>query len=168
VFGELTRDGIANLVIQADQDRQARAIHDDYVRRRTEQGDKPSDYPAMRPWERLSESYREANRHQADHVPVKLRAVGCRMTTMDDPTPAAAWTDSEVEVLAAMEHARWNANRWLDGWRLGPRNDVRKTHPKLVPWAELDEPTRRYDRDAVRHIPELVGMLARKVVRSAT
>jgi hypothetical protein len=168
VFGELTRDGIANLVIQADQDRQARAIHDDYVRRRTEQGDKPSDYPAMRPWERLSESYREANRHQADHVPVKLRAVGCRMTTMDDPTPAAAWTDSEVEVLAAMEHARWNANRWLDGWRLGPRNDVRKTHPKLVPWAELDEPTRRYDRDAVRHIPELVGMLARKVVRSTT
>jgi hypothetical protein len=167
VFGELTRAGIANFVIQAGQDRQARAIHDDYVRRRVERGDKPADYPAMRPWEQLSESYRESNRHQADHIPVKLRAAGCVIAASDDPRPPAIWTADEVELLAAMEHARWNANRWLDGWRLGPRNDARKTHPKLVPWAELDEPTRQYDRGAVRQIPELVGLLGRKAVRAA-
>lgn len=167
-FGELTREGIANLVIQAGQDRQARAIHDDYVRRRVERGDKPADYPAMRPWEQLSEAYREANRHQADHIPVKLRAVGCVSAAVNDPRPPAVWSDAEVELLSAMEHARWNANRWLEGWQLGPRNDARKTHPKLVPWAELDEPTRQYDRDAVRQIPELLGIVGLKVVRSAT
>lgn len=133
-----------------------------------ERGDKPADYPAMRPWEQLSEAYREANRHQADHIPVKLRAVGCVTAAVNDPRPPAVWSDAEVELLSAIEHARWNANRWLEGWQLGPRNDARKTHPKLVPWAELDEPTRQYDRDAVRQIPELLGIVGLKVVRSAT
>ncbi len=167
-FGELTGAGIAKFVIQAGQDRQARAIHEDYVRRREERGDKPSQYPAMRPWEKLSEAYREANRHQADHIPVKLRAVGCATAAISDLRSPAEWTDGEVEILAAMEHARWNANRWLEGWRLGPRDDGRKTHPKLVPWADLDEPTRQYDRDAVRQIPELLKMVGQKVVRLAT
>jgi hypothetical protein len=122
----------------------------------------------MRPWEKLSEAYREANRHQADHIPVKLRAVGCATAAISDLRSPAEWTDGEVEILAAMEHARWNANRWLEGWRLGPRDDGRKTHPKLVPWADLDEPTRQYDRDAVRQIPELLKLVGQKVVRLAT
>jgi hypothetical protein len=120
----------------------------------------------MRPWHELNEGYREANRHQADHIAVKLRATLCEAAPFGDPRPVAIWSDDEVELLAKMEHRRWNANRWLEGWSVGPRDDANKRHPNLVEWQDLDDETRDYDRKAVRQIPELLELLGLKVVRA--
>ena len=55
-----------------------------------------------------------------------------------------------VERLAANNHDHWALQRMAEGWRLGPdRNDQTKTHPDLVPYEELTDSERQYDRTSV-------------------
>jgi hypothetical protein len=54
-----------------------------------------------------------------------------------------------TERLAENSHDVWARQRLADGWRYGPeRDDARKEHPSLVPYAELSEPEKEYDRNA--------------------
>jgi hypothetical protein len=56
-----------------------------------------------------------------------------------------------VERLAENAHEIWAQRRMRDGWHYGPlRNDDRREHPSLVPYAELDETEKEYDRAMVR------------------
>ena len=56
-----------------------------------------------------------------------------------------------------MEHGRYNAERLSTGWRLGEVNDVhRRTNPTLVPWANLPDHIKDYDRTAVDKWPQLL------------
>jgi hypothetical protein len=56
-----------------------------------------------------------------------------------------------VERLSESIHDNWAQRRILDGWRHGPaRDDAAKTHPDLVPYAELSEGEKEYDRTTVR------------------
>ena len=51
------------------------------------------------------------------------------------------------ERLAENTHDVWARQRLADGWRYGPtRDDAKKTHPSLVPYAELPESEKEYDR----------------------
>ena len=51
------------------------------------------------------------------------------------------------ELLAENTHNIWAKGRLADGWRYGPeRNDARKEHPCLIPYAELPESEKEYDR----------------------
>lgn len=55
-----------------------------------------------------------------------------------------------VERLAENNHDHWARKRLSEGWRYGPgRNDAEKTHPDLVPYCELSESEREYDRKTV-------------------
>lgn len=52
-----------------------------------------------------------------------------------------------AERLARNAHEVWARERISDGWKLGPaRDDVRKEHPCLLPYEELPESERKYDR----------------------
>jgi class 3 adenylate cyclase len=52
-----------------------------------------------------------------------------------------------VERLAENNHDVWAAQRLAEGWRYGPaRNDPTKEHPCLVPYADLPESEKEYDR----------------------
>jgi len=54
-----------------------------------------------------------------------------------------------TERLARNAHDIWARQRLADGWRFGvERNDQRKEHPCLVPYDELPESERQYDRHA--------------------
>jgi hypothetical protein len=65
-----------------------------------------------------------------------------------------------------MEHDRWAADRYLDGWTYAPeRDNRRKHHPQLIPYADLSEPMKDLDRFAVRLIPTLLARSGRGVVR---
>lgn len=56
--------------------------------------------------------------------------------------------DGLVERLAEHVHDVWAAQRLADGWTHGPeRDDRKKTHPCLVPYAELSESEKAYDRN---------------------
>ena len=51
------------------------------------------------------------------------------------------------ELLAENAHDNWARQRLTDGWRYGPhRDDARKEHPCLVPYTELPESEKEYDR----------------------
>lgn len=50
------------------------------------------------------------------------------------------------EALANNVHEVWAAGRIADGWTKGPRNDDLKQHPCLVPYEELSEEEKDYDR----------------------
>jgi hypothetical protein len=139
----------------AMRERIARAIHEKY--RRDQQGRKPASDPAMQPWERLAEHLKESNRRQAEHIPVKLRAIGRTMAPAKERPAITAFTPEEVELLAELEHERWVAERRAAGWTAGPRDPERKTTPYLVPWADLAEEIREYDREAVRGIPDFLA-----------
>ena len=53
-----------------------------------------------------------------------------------------------TERLAKNTHDVWAKERMAQGWRFGPeRNDSRKEHPSLVPYEELPEAEKVYDRN---------------------
>ncbi|MGD0363081.1 MAG: RyR domain-containing protein [Bryobacteraceae bacterium] len=52
-----------------------------------------------------------------------------------------------VERLAENTHDHWARQRLGEGWRYGPRrNDGAKEHPDLVPYRDLPESEKEYDR----------------------
>jgi hypothetical protein len=55
-----------------------------------------------------------------------------------------------VERLAQNNHDHWARKRIDEGWRYGAqRDDGRKEHPDLVPYGQLPESERDYDRKTV-------------------
>lgn len=152
-------------ILYETQDALAKAIHQAYVEKRLATGGAPATDASMVPWEQLQEDLKDSNRQQADHAVVKLRAIGCTTRQMEEvPTPFS-FTAAEVELLASMEHARWNAERFLAGWTLGVRDPAQRISPYLVTWDQLPENIKEYDREAVRNIPALFARVVQQVVR---
>jgi len=142
----------------------ARAIHEAY--RATQLGGQ-SQEPSLADWDELLGHLKESNRQQADDIAQKLRRIGCGIgKARGGKASLMRFTAEEVEVMADMEHARWNAERLLDGWKWGEQKDVvKKISPYLVPWPALPDDVKEWDRDTVRRIPEFlakVGLEARR------
>lgn len=51
-----------------------------------------------------------------------------------------------LELLAEKVHNTYVQGRLAEGWTLGPRNDEKKTNPTLIPYDELSESEKEYDR----------------------
>lgn len=52
-----------------------------------------------------------------------------------------------TELLAKNAHENWARQRMDDGWKYGPkRDDARKEHPSLIPYEDLSESEKEYDR----------------------
>ena len=146
-------------------DEMAQVIHQHYRDTTEAQGRDPALEPAGAPWPRLAESYRDANRHQADHLWAKLALTDCR-SVPEDQVESFAFAPIEVERLAIIEHGRWAADRWLDGWSYAPvRDNARKHHPQLIPYEQLSGPMKDLDRFAVRLVPTLLARSGLGVLR---
>ena len=53
-----------------------------------------------------------------------------------------------IEALAENVHDTWAKGRMDAGWTFGPvRDDAKKQHPCLVPYSELPESEKAYDRE---------------------
>jgi voltage-gated potassium channel Kch len=146
----------------------AHAMHEEYCRKQAAEGQTPATNPSMVDWQQLPESLRESNRRQADHVPAKLQAIGCALVPLDDWSgPTFALSAREVEDLARLEHDRWMAERLLDGWTYapGPKNLRRKRTPWLIPWEQMPEEQRDYDRNTVRNLPRYLAQAGLRIVR---
>ncbi len=69
------------------------------------------------------------------------------------------------ERLAANAHDIWATHRLADGWTWGPaRNDVLKQNPCLVPYDELPESEKEYDRAMVDETLKAIVALGYRVV----
>lgn len=62
-----------------------------------------------------------------------------------------------VEQMARNVHEVWAQNRISQGWTWGPqRDDTLKTHPDLVPYEDLTEVEKQYDRDTATATLKLI------------
>jgi hypothetical protein len=138
----------------------ARALHENYVEDRHRDGTyHPDRMPSHKPWHDLDDTYRDANRAQAERHVDRLGVVGYSVRSTEDwDPPLPAFTAEEVETMAVREHESWCDDRRHAGWRYGPaRDDSRKLHPDLVPWRDLQEGKRELDREPVRELPALLA-----------
>lgn len=169
-FGLCDGSAFQELCLGDRTDELAMRLHEGYRSWRSREGDSVDHNPALRPWVELTEEFRDSNRQQVEHLPVKLRAIGLALCDAGDPRPPVeALTREQIEVLARLEHDRWMAERRLSGWTFapGPKDCAAGTSPHIVPWERLSEEVRQYDRDFMRLIPSLAGILGKKLVIGA-
>lgn len=74
--------------------------------------------------------------------------------------------NSAIEQLAENIHKSWAKQRIADGWVYGEeRNDIRKTHPSLVPYNQLSESEKEYDRITVRETLKSILKMGYKIIK---
>lgn len=169
-FGLIETLYSSDTLLHEKQDAVAMALNEDYRRRHG--GDE---------WSKLPEEFRDSNRLAADHIPVKLRAIGLRiadkgegepvdMTVFKKPDDENTPPDPVLVLMAEMEHSRECAERWLLGWRFGEPKDREermrlKINRNLVSWAKLDYEERKKDWEQIRAIPDALGKVGKMIVR---
>ena len=137
----------AEIVLHGQLDKVARGIHEAYLADQLAAGRAMGSAPALVPWEELPEGLRQANRAQADHIPIKRRT----LAISDSP--------ATIEALAVAEHRRWMAEKIVANWRHAvERDDARRLHPSIRPYDELSEAEKQKDRDTVMNAVHVDGV----------
>lgn len=71
-----------------------------------------------------------------------------------------------AEDIAKNVHEVWSAGRMKDGWTYGEeRNDAEKKHPCLVPYEQLSEEEKEYDRNTSVETIKLILKLGFKITK---
>jgi hypothetical protein len=126
----------------------------------------PDHAVANLPWDQLTKDMRESNRRLMIHLPAKLASAGVDLSPWFGAglpadvihVPDLRSDPARLEKLAELEHNRWMAERRLSAWQHGPhRDNFRRRHPALVPYAELSEASKRFDREITRATLEAVA-----------
>lgn len=112
---------------------------------------------------KLSDDLKYSNLRQARGIYEKLESVGLCLRRKGEKGELSKIPEDYIEALAEYEHDAWVNERIAQGWTLGEKDIEKKTTPYLVPYSELSEEIKDYDRDAVRNIPELAYMIGMAV-----
>ena len=91
-----------------------------------------------------------------------------------EPKPlAVAGVTLSAELLALTErlaenvHENWAKLRMSEGWRYGPkRDDQKKEHPCLVPYEDLPESEKEYDRKTAMETVKTIQALGYGIARN--
>ena len=71
------------------------------------------------------------------------------------------------ERLAENTHDVWASRRLAQGWTYGPaRDDAAKRHPDLVPYADLPDGEKQYDRDTAMETLKAIIALGYRIERA--
>ena len=135
-------------------------------------GTATDDRQALSEWRQLPEEYKESNRAQVRHVPVKLALLGLELARADGgasegllfrwpPLPEERHF-AAFEALSRLEHARWSIEHVSLGYRVGPsRQNLASgadlTHPNLVPYEDLDDSVKAFDVSVVENLPRVLA-----------
>lgn len=154
-FGLLDRSFTSKQVLNGTHEWLAQALHEEGYLTQTG-GTSPS---AAVPWVDLDEMDRESCRREADHIAVKLDAVGYAVVSRwNREIQPVTFTEEEIEQMARMEHERWRRERQSQGWTHGPeRDDDHKKNPLLVDWEDLSKETQELNKNLVRRLPDLLA-----------
>jgi len=73
---------------------------------------------------------------------------------------------SLAEKLSENAHEVWAEGRVKDGWSYGEqRDDSQKKHPCLIPYSELPESEKEYDRATAMSTLKLITKLGFRIVK---
>ena len=162
-FAELTPQirSISPRPLLRDLEMLAIAIHARYNEKQlSDHPDRPLAYPDF---SALPDDLKYSNLRQAQSVYDKLELIGCTLGPKGKKGAITSFTPAQIELMAAFEHAQWMRERLSRGWRKGARDVEEKRSPYLVPYEELPEEIKDYDRDAVRNIPALAEQIGMAV-----
>ena len=71
-----------------------------------------------------------------------------------------------IELMAKNVHETWAETRISQGWTYGEqRDDEKKTHPCLVPYEELSEEEKEYDRNTAISTLKFIMKLGYKITK---
>jgi voltage-gated potassium channel Kch len=162
----LARAGLKIVELPARK-RLAQLMHEQYVADRLQRGAELHDHANLVPWDELGPEGRELSYDAVDELAVQLAGAGLMAVPPDaSDAPTVPFTPAVVERLAIAEHDRWMRRRQRQGWTHGPvRDEARRHHPDLLPWAELSEDVRQIDRDRVTAIEPLLDAVRYRIVR---
>lgn len=154
-FGAFREVLTAQVLLAESLDKLACCFHEHYLASLDEVN---PFHPVQQPWSRLSDTYRRSNIHAADHLAVKLRALGIRLERRGDEQTTTVFTQDEIKELARKEHVRWCTERALDGWAHAPnRVDALKLHPNLKPWIDLDPQVQSHNIQQAKNIAAIAS-----------
>ena len=88
-------------VVEPTIDHLACYIHRDYLAGQKERGKLDPQKASHRSWENLGESFKAQNRLQADHIPIKLRAIGLDPEQLPSKKEIAAQLEVHLEELSS-------------------------------------------------------------------
>lgn len=72
-----------------------------------------------------------------------------------------------IEQIAENVHEVWAKNRMEEGWIYDTRrDDIKKTHPCLVPYDQLPESEKEYDRNTATDTLKLVILLGYNISKN--
>jgi ryanodine receptor 2 len=70
----------------------------------------------------------------------------------------------EIEIIAQNVHEEWAQKRMSEGWVYGvKRDDLHKYHPGLIPYGDLSEEEKEYDRQTALSTIKMVVLLGHKI-----
>ncbi|MGZ8944918.1 MAG: NAD-binding protein [Methylococcaceae bacterium] len=154
-------------LMNEELDELGKSLHEGYLEQCKINPEKDiEENPAKVDWVSLPSRYKKGNRQAGDHVDSKLRALRAHIS--DSPNrDEFEYDEDKLDILAETEHRRWMASKYLDGWQYGkPRNDAARRHPDLVPWDELSEGTKGYDRGQIsKDIPQAIKLSGKSIAR---
>lgn len=137
------------------------AIHAQYNTTQLEQHpDAPLRYPNFSD---LPDDLKYSNLRQARGIYEKLACMGYALRKKGEAGAIRALPHDVVEYLAEIEHEDWMRERIQNGWTLGPKDVAHKVSPYLVPYDELSEEIKDFDRNAVKNIPRLADLMGMAV-----
>ena len=71
-----------------------------------------------------------------------------------------------VEAISKNVHDVWAANRMSEGWSYGPtRDDAKRETPCLVPYEELSDEEKAYDRNTATNTLKYIISLGYKITK---
>jgi hypothetical protein len=112
------------------------------------------------------EDNRESSRAQARGIPALLHKVGCVISPLGDWSELDfKFKDYEIETLAEAEHERWMKEKKDGGWERGHRDNAAKLHPELIPFSQLPDDSKEYNRETARNFPKFIALAGLQVVR---
>jgi hypothetical protein len=106
-------------------------------------------------WKDLDAFRRYSNYCAAQHMEHKIHALGFLETKGHEEEIVQAIND-HFDGLCRLEHARWNAERYTNGWTFSEtKNIAKKENPNLVSWEKLSEAIQKYDAVSIETMKKL-------------
>jgi hypothetical protein len=163
-FHELTRRSYAFL---AQAEKLAPMPHRDW-RNALPKEEKGGHYDV--PFDKLDQEGKDSNIAAAMRIPEILALAGFVLesgqASEGEKQAVSQFLGEHLEILAEAEHDGWADQRRVEGWTYAPppRDDVKRTHPLLVPYAELDEEQKEKDRRTIQNYPKYARKAGFRIV----
>lgn len=126
-------------------------------------------YKVVMEWDKLDPVLQNSNIQQVAFYQHILKRVNLGIRKAEKPELFKIkenLSDEKYDLLAKLEHARWNAERLLEGWKYGPDKDLaKKLNPCIVAWEKLDDYTKSFDYIPVNNIPLMLSEIGFEVYK---